>query len=120
MPELNTKQKAEVKKEVSKQVEKIEDKLEKQVKKRLSKQLFEKSVFFGSEFKKHTATALIAAFGFLIALVWRDLIIKLIQGNIKLSVLEKYPYIAELYTAILVTAIAVLCIALISRWSKTK
>ena len=98
-------------KEVEKQVEKV-------VKKRLSSRLLEKTTFFGSEFKKQTATAIIAAFGFLVALVWRDLILKVVENISKTSLLEKYPYIAELYTAIIVTIIAVIVIALISRWSQ--
>ena len=74
---------------------------------------------FGSEFKKETTTAIIAAFGFLIALVWRDLILKVVENISKTPFLEKYPYIAQLYTAIIVTIIAVIGIALISRWSQT-
>jgi hypothetical protein len=111
MTNLTSSQQAEVKKEVSKQVEK-------EVKKRLSKRLWEKSTVFGSEFKKQTATAIIAAFGFLIALVWRDLISKAIKETTYIQSLEMYPYLAELYIALVVTVVAVIGIAIISKWAK--
>ncbi|HIG52342.1 hypothetical protein CXT76_00715 [Candidatus Parvarchaeota archaeon] len=69
-----------------------------------------------SEFKKYVATAIIAAFGFLIALAWRDLITKLVENFTKTELLETYPYIAELYSTIIVTVIGVLAIFLISKW----
>lgn len=100
------------------QQKEVEKHVEKQVKKHIHKRLFEKSLMFGSEFKKQISTALIAAFGFIIALVWRDLISKLVQENIKLATLEQHPYLAALYTALIVTVIAIIAIALISRWAK--
>ena len=103
MTELTKTQKEEVKEEV---------------KKRLSRRILDKTSVFGSEFKKQTATAIIAAFGFLVALVWRDFILKLVENFSKTNLLEKYPYIAELYTAIIITIIAVIGIAIISRWSQ--
>lgn len=105
MTELTPKQQEEVKKEIGKQL-------------RFLSRSKQTALFFGSEFKKQTTTAVIAAFGFIIALVWRDLIIKLIQENVQARVLEAYPYIAQLYTAIIVTFVSVIGIALITKWSK--
>ena len=111
MPKLTKKQKQEVKKEI------------KEEKERLHRRLYHRSKHhakaFGSEFKKQSSTALIAAFGFLIALVWRDLIVKLIKENTSITLLEKYPYIAELWTAVTVTLIAILGIALLAKWAKS-
>ncbi|PJC44469.1 hypothetical protein CO038_03680 [Candidatus Pacearchaeota archaeon CG_4_9_14_0_2_um_filter_39_13] len=101
MPEdLTTKHQVEVQKEVKKQLKVIQ-----------------KSREFGSEFKKQAATAMIAAFGFLIALEWRDLI-TLFVNNFAQTEFIKNEYAAAVYTALIVTAIAVIGIALISRWSK--
>lgn len=124
-PDLTKKQQEEVKKEVEKQVahqveHKLNKKVEREVAKKIAKHLALKTTFFGSEFKKHTATALIAAFGFVIALSWRDFILKIFENTTRTNLLQKYPYIAELYTAIVVTIFAVLGIALISRWAKEK
>jgi MFS superfamily sulfate permease-like transporter len=75
------------------------------------------TLYLKSEFRKHASTAIIAAFSFLIALVWKDLIVKLVQNNTKLTLLDKYPYLPELITAITVTLIAILGITLISLWA---
>lgn len=140
---LNTKQQQQVKKEVAKQVEKIGNKLEKQtakqlkvdeknLEKKLEKEIEQKltkkflsrskqtAVYVGSQFRGHVSTAFLAAFGFILALVWRDLIVKLIKESTHVSILEQYPYIAELYTAILVTIVAITGIIFVSTWTKKK
>ena len=71
-----------------------------------------------SQFRQHTTTAIIAAFSFIMALSWRDLIAKIIQDNLTVQSIEKIPYLAELITAILVTIIAVLGIVIISKWAQ--
>lgn len=111
-----TKQQQEVRQEVEKQVEK---QIEKRVKKRLSDAVREKSSLVQREFKTQAAGAIIAAFGFLIALVWKDLIVKLMENLTPPTLIAKYPYLAQLYSAILVTFIAVIGIMLISRWVKS-
>lgn len=117
--------KAEVKAEVEKKVEKIDQKVEQKVEKEVSKRikLLEKSAktlsFFGSEFKKQTSIAIMAAFGFLIALVWRDLISNVINTIVKPHLITAYPYLSDLISAIIITVIAVIGIALISRWAKS-
>ena len=107
MTNLTKTQQAEVKKEI-----------DKQVKKELSKQLFEKTAVIGSEFKKQITTALIAAFGLVIALSWQTLIKKFIEVTPKSGSLLYHPYLADLYTAILVTLFGTLAILIISRWAK--
>lgn len=108
MADLTKEQQQEVKKEVEKQVV--------QEKKRISKQLFEKSTAFGSEFKKQISTALLTAFGLVIALSWQDLI-KSIMENAKPET-TAHPYLAALYTAIVVTFFAVMAMMVITRWAK--
>ena len=58
------------------------------------------------QFKDHASTAIIAALSFLIAFSWKDFIVKIIKENITLVALGKYPYLAELYAAIIITVIA--------------
>jgi len=74
--------------------------------------------FLKAQFRDHASTAIIAALGFVIAISWKDLIIKVIKTTTNLEVLEKYPYIAELYTAIIVTFVAIFGIAIIGRWAQ--
>ncbi len=111
MPELTKQQQKEVKEEVSKQVEK-------EVNKRLNKQLFERSKLIGSEFKRQTSTALIAALGFIIALSWQTLLRKFVEDLPKTDYLLKHPYLADFYTAAIVTLLGIIAIMFISRWAK--
>ncbi len=113
MAELTKKQQEEVKEEVNKQVEK-------QVDKQLSKRLFEKTTRLRTEFKKQTVTALIAAFGLVIALSWQEVIKKIIADIIpKSGILLYHPYLTDLYTALVVTAVGAIAILILSRWSQS-
>lgn len=91
--------------------------VQKEVKKQLK--LIEKGKEIGSEFKKQASTAMIAGLSLLVALAWKDLIFKLIENYTSLSLLEKYPFIADLYTAVLLTLIGVIGIMIISHWAKS-
>lgn len=109
MAELTKKQQEEVKKEVDKEVDK-----------HLHKRLFEKTTLLRSEFKKQTVTALIAAFGLVIALSWQEVIKKIIADIIpKSGILLYHPYLADLYTALVVTAVGAIAILILSRWSQS-
>jgi len=107
--------------EISKISKKDQQKIEKEVKKKLHKRLLSatksKTIFLKAKFREHTSTAMIAAFGFLIALVWRDLISAVVKGNTSITLLEKYPYAAELWSALIITIIAIIGIAFVSRWA---
>lgn len=70
---------------------------------------------FNREFKKEMNTAIMAAFGFLIALVWKDVITGFVN---KLS--EKSPFQGVLVSALIVTVICVLGIMLFSRILRNK
>ncbi len=77
----------------------------------------EKGLFFHSKFKEHTSTAIIAAFSFLIALAWRDLVVKLVENYIKPSTLLTHPYLSELISALIVTIFSVIAIIFVSKWA---
>jgi uncharacterized membrane protein len=75
----------------------------------------ESALKFRRELKKSTITAIIAAFGFLIALTWRDVITEWVT---KIS--ESSPFKNSLITAIIVTLISVIGIVIISNWDHEK
>lgn len=100
------------------QQKQIEKKIEEKLHKKLLKKSKHSVVYLKSQFKQHVSTAIIAAFSFLIALAWKDVIIKIVQENIKPVTLEQYPYISELITGIIVTIIAVIGIAIVTNWAK--
>lgn len=84
-----------------------------------AKKTTEKARRFALEFKKQTTTAIMTAFGLIIALVWKDVILKFLENITKPGIIEKYPYLPELYSAIIITAISVIGIIILSRWSQS-
>jgi hypothetical protein len=71
------------------------------------------------EYKKQVSTAIITAFGLVIALVWKDVVTAILPTVTTPTFLEKFPLLASLYTAMAVTAIIVVGIILISNWAKS-
>ena len=68
---------------------------------------------FGKEFKKQTGAAIMAAFGLIIALAWKDVITDFVS---KLNIANSYGLIVS---ALFVTLISVFGILLISKWAKS-
>lgn len=66
----------------------------------------------GGEFKRQVSGAIIAAFGLIIALSWKDVITDFV-GRI-----EVVKNLGLLFSAIALTAISVLGIFLVSKWGK--
>lgn len=73
-----------------------------------------------SEYKKQVSTAIITAFGLVIALVWKDVITALMPSITTPGFLSEFPLLSALYTALVVTALAVVGILIISGWAKSK
>lgn len=67
---------------------------------------------FNREFRKSLVTAITAAFGFLIALVWKDVITEYVNLVTKIS-----PVQSQLISAMIVTLVCVLGILIISKLS---
>ena len=65
---------------------------------------------FKTEFNKAINTAIMAAFGFLIALVWKDVITEFVNG-----ISEKSPVQGKLFSALIVTIICVLGIMILTK-----
>jgi len=70
---------------------------------------------FNREFKKEMRIAIIAAFGFLIALVWKDVITSVVD-----NITQEAHVSNALVSALIVTIICVLGIMLVSRVLKEK
>jgi len=82
----------------------------KQTKKQIEESRLKRSAKkFNRELKNTLNTALIAAFGFLIALAWRDLITAYITQIESISPLQ-----GKLFSAIIVTIVGVIGIVLVS------
>jgi ABC-type nickel/cobalt efflux system permease component RcnA len=75
----------------------------------------EKIKKFHLEFKKAVKTALIAAFGFIIALVWRDFIVEVVN---KIS--SQSPVQGQLVVAITTTLIAVVGILIVTKYVRVE
>ena len=72
-----------------------------------------------SEYKKHASTAIITAFGLVIALVWKDFVTAIMPSITTPNMLENFPVLASLWTAVIVTSVAVFGIWLVSNWMKS-
>lgn len=70
---------------------------------------------FESEFKKSVSTALIAAFGFIIALAWRDYITEALNSLVKVSPLQ-----GKLFSALIITFFSVVGILVVTRFLSVK
>jgi len=69
-----------------------------------------------SEVKINIATAIAAAFGFVIALIWKEIIIDLLKrGNLWLTDTDGN-IIVPIITALIVTIVCVLGIMYITKW----
>lgn len=96
----------------------VQSHVQKHVDKRLSEELVSRGELLGHMFKQHVSTAIIAAFSFLMALAWKDVIIHAVTAFVKEEVVNSSPYLPELIAAIVVTLIAILGIMLVTAWAK--
>ncbi len=81
----------------------------------IKKRAKDSALRFKRELKKSIVTAIIAAFSFLMALSWRDLIT---EGITKIS--ELSPIKNNFITTTIITFIGVIGILLVSRWGNAK
>ena len=74
------------------------------------------------EVKKVTAAAIGAAFGFIIALVWKDIIVGLFHmaGLVIETIEEPMDAVIAIISGIIITIVCVLGIVYISRWGGTE
>ena len=116
------KQELEKQLETDKSQEKLITQLERELVKQKERTSFAMKLSFNAmkalqdETKKHVGTAMIAAFGFLIALVWKDAIMNYtshITSFLRFPISESFQI---LYIAIITSLIAVVGIILINLW----
>jgi hypothetical protein len=92
------------------------ERIDREVKKELLREKAKEEVkTFKKEFKREMNTAVLAAFGFLIALVWKDVITNFVN-----NISEKSPFHGTLISAMGVTVICVFGIMFFSRILKDK
>jgi hypothetical protein len=70
------------------------------------------------EVRKNVAKAVLAAFGFMIALVWRDVVKEAVDKLIKIFSITGDGYVFTLITAFVTTIVCVIGIIYFSRWSE--
>ncbi|UCD02795.1 MAG: hypothetical protein JSV63_03355 [Candidatus Aenigmatarchaeota archaeon] len=73
-----------------------------------------------SDVKKSIATAILAAFGFMIALVWRDVVKEGVNKLIEMFSMTGDGFSFTIITAFVTTVICVIGIIYFSRWSEKK
>lgn len=92
--------------------------IESSIDRKLSEHVISKRELLGHLFKQHVSTAIIAAFSFLIALSWKDVIVNGTTALISEEIINSSPYIPELISAIVVTIIAMIGILIVTTWAK--
>ncbi len=68
--------------------------------------------------KKNIGSAIVAAFAFIIALVWRDAIVSLVAKITELLGITGKEYLPQLLSALLTTVICVIGIQFFSKWQE--
>lgn len=69
---------------------------------------------FKNEFRKSASTAIVAAFGFLIALSWKELIVEYVERISSISPLQ-----GKLFSTLIITLLCVVGIMVVSRLVST-
>jgi len=90
-----------------------------EVAKAAHKKAVEKAEEIKREYKKQTYTAIITAFGLILAFVWKDVITALMPSITTPSLLAKFPVLSSIYTALIITGLAVIGIVIVSNWAKS-
>ena len=76
-----------------------------------------KALKLQQEIRKHTMTAVAAAFAFIIALVWRDAIRSILDSVVLKLGLPETAYAHEIIVALIITTICVIGIMVVSNYS---
>lgn len=96
----------------------VQKHIENHVDKRISETLVSRGELLGHLFKQHVSTAIIAAFSFLMALTWKDVIAHALESLISDEIINSSPYLSDLLAAIVITLIAILGILLVASWAR--
>jgi len=85
----------------------------KEVAKMIANKALSQATALNKEFKKQTSTAIMAAFGLIIALSWKDVITDLVD---KIGFVKSYGLLA---TTVILTIISIVGILLVSKWANS-
>jgi hypothetical protein len=85
----------------------------KEINKRIASNVVSHASEIKNEFKKQVSGAIIAAFGLIIALSWKDVITDFVN---QFAIVKNY---GLLFSAIALTIVSVIGILLISKWAKS-
>jgi hypothetical protein len=96
------------------------EEVRKEIKKAAHERVLAQASIIKSEYKKQVSTAIITAFGLVIALVWKDVITALLPSTSAPGFLQKFPLLASLYAAVMITIVSVIGILLVTKWAKPK
>ena len=77
-----------------------------------------KADFLSQQFKYHVSTAVIAAFSFVIAFAWKDLVTYFVENFVTKHLRANIPYAPDLIGAFVITIIAILGILIVSKWAQ--
>ncbi len=77
-----------------------------------------KTEFLSQQFKYHVSTAIIAAFSFVIAFAWKDLIVYGVENFVTKNLRWYVPYAPDLIGAFVITLIAIFGILIVSKWAQ--
>ena len=80
--------------------------------------LFSASARLRKEIRSNTAKAILAAFGFMIALVWRDVVQEGVNRLIEFFSMSGDGFTFQIITAVITTIICVIGIVYFSRWGE--
>jgi hypothetical protein len=75
---------------------------------------------FKEETKNRIVAAFIAAFAFMIALAWRDLIKSIVDKIIATFKVNGHEFVSSIITASIITIICVIGIIIVSKWDPNK
>lgn len=79
----------------------------------IQKKIIEKAGTLKSEFKKQVSTAIMAAFGLIIALSWKDVITDIIN---RIEFVNSYGLVIS---AVIITIVSIIGILIISKWARS-
>ena len=82
--------------------------------------LEKEALSFVKKVRKNIATAILAAFAFVIALIWRDAIQEGVNSFVVKFNLPQEGYLFKITAAVIVTLICIIGIIVFSRWAEKK
>ncbi len=84
----------------------------------MDEEVIDHAISIKNKFRTSVATAMSAAFGFILALYWKDIVVESVNKMVKSMNLRGDGYMIRIVAAIIVTLICVSAIYAISKWGE--